>query len=110
MIMNKTSKKQNRGLVNSIKAISIVQILLYIWAFWIVLASRDPESKVIILEALIPYYSFILLGILNVCLVTLYFYLATKAHQRYDRGVIGFIFILVLLIILFMPLTNKILF
>jgi hypothetical protein len=102
--------KTKRGLAKSIKVISVVQILLYVLVFWIALAARDPESTASLLVALVPYYLFILLGVFNVCLTGIYFYLTTKAHQRYDRGVLGFIFILLLLVILNTPLIDKVLY
>lgn len=75
----------NMKLQNSIKIISLLQILLYVWAVLIIYSAKQQTANPAMgLGAFVPLGLFVVFGLLNIVLFYRYFIRRSEQHENHD--------------------------
>jgi hypothetical protein len=97
----KLNPSQPRKLALAIKILTFILFFLYYRHVKLLIELSDRNIEVEYLSGFLEYYSFLLIGLLNLVLLAIYSFKTTKNKLRYDRTIIGLIILLIILIVVY---------
>lgn len=104
--MAKPLQNENKRLTKSIKILSSIQIVLYIWAFVLHYQSNMPGKGQVALVIFVPFLLFILFGVINAILAIKYIVETRRHGVRMDKSALTFLLAILLLCLLYSPLAH----